>query len=241
MNAVNNALVAAGRDQAIAKQRAANYADGNTRMDRQGGGPMSWQDFYGKTAASFYYHSSASIDVQGQSNFQLHAQAQGKTLTSLDRPPQFDYIYRANADARKHAESDAASLGNRIDQLLARRRELEAEQSTLWCKIALRGLASRDLSLRPLYRYDLPASPADKQSTQRFAAISAECRFMRTVNSLIKQAQPALDGDQAPVYAQLQQAVASARDDLEASLMNLPILADALAGRGFSTFPATGE
>jgi hypothetical protein len=229
LNAVKTALVAAGRDQASAKQRAQNYAAGNTRMDRQGGGPMDWQDFYGKTASSFYYHSNGSIDAQGQSNFKLHAQWQGKDSTSVARPPQFDYIYRANEDARKHAETDAAALGNQIDQLLSRRRELESEQSALWCKIALRGLSSRDLSIRPLYRCDLPDSPRDKQSAERFAAISAECKFMRTMNLLTKQAQSALDEDQAPVYVQLQQAVDSARDDLASSFLNLPTLADALA------------
>jgi hypothetical protein len=208
MKAVNNALAAAGRDQSKAEQRAANYAAGNSRMDRQGGGPMDWQDFYGQTAASFYYHSKGSIDAQRQSSFssssrngqgqssaQLHAQYQGADTTPIGRPPQFDYIYRANADAQKNAESDAASLGNKIDQLLARRRELEFEQSALWCKIATRGLSSRNLPIEPLYRYDLPTAPTDKQSTQRFAAIFAECKFMRTINVLIKQAQPALDGD----------------------------------------------
>jgi hypothetical protein len=228
LNAVNNALVAAGREQSKAQQRAENYAAGNNRMDRQGGGPMDWQDFYGKTAASFYYHSSGSSDVQGQSNFQLHAQQQGNDTKAIDRPPQFDYIYRANSDAEKRAETDAASMGNKIDQLLARRRELESEQSSLWCKIALRGLSSRNLSVKAMYRYDLPASPPDKQSTQRFAAISACCKFMRTINVLVKQAQPALDGDQSPVFTQLQHAVDSAREDLDSSLLDLPILADAL-------------
>jgi len=241
MNAVNSALAAAGRDQSKAEQRAANYAAGNSRMDRQGGGPMDWQDFYGQTAASFYYHSKGSIDAQRQSSFssrsrngqgqssaQLHAQYQGADTTPVGRPPQFDYIYRANADAQKNAESDAASLGNKIDQLLARRRELEFEQSALWCKIAMRGLSSRNLPIEPLYRYDLPTAPTDKQSTQRFAAISAECKFMRTINVLIKQAQSALDGDQAPVFAQLQKAIDAAHEDLAGSLLNLPIVADAL-------------
>lgn len=228
LNAVNGALVAAGRDQAKAQQRAENYAAGNSRMDRQGGGPMDWQDFYGKTARNFYYHSSGSIDVQGQSNFRLHGEYQGKDTRAIERPPQFDYIYRANSDALQCAETDAAALGNKIDQLLSRRRELEAEQSSLWCKIALRGLSSRDLAVKALYRYELPPSPTDNQSTQRYAAISAECKFMRTMNLLVKQVQPALDGEQAPVFAQLQQAVGPAREDLDGALLNLPILADAL-------------
>src|SRR5580658_6919946 len=68
LKAVNNALIAEGREQAKAQQRAENYAAGNSRMDRQGGGPMDWQDFYGKTAKSFYYHSSGSLDAQRQSS-----------------------------------------------------------------------------------------------------------------------------------------------------------------------------
>jgi hypothetical protein len=144
MTAVNQALAAAGRDQSKAELRASNYAAGNNRMDRQGGAPLDWQDFYGQTATSFYYHSSGSIDAQrnssfsssarngqGQSSAQLHGQYQGADTTAIGRPPQFDYIYRANADAQKNAELDAASLGNKIDQLLARRRELESEQSEL--------------------------------------------------------------------------------------------------------------
>jgi hypothetical protein len=229
LDAVNKALVAAGRGQARDQQRAENYAAGNTLMDERSGGPMDWSDFYGKTARNFYYHSSGTLDLQGPVNAALDAKYQGKNLTTIERPPQFDYIYRANSDAQKRAETDAAALGKQIDQLLARRRELEIEQSALWCRIALRGLSSRELNAKALYRFDLPAAPADQSGAERLAAIAAGCKFMRTINVLVKQAQPALDGDQASVLAQLQQAVDSAREDFASSLLDLSTLADTLA------------
>jgi hypothetical protein len=158
----------------------------------------------------------------------VHIQVTGKDLTPVDRPPQFDFIYRANADAQARAAAETAALGTKIDQLLARRRQLEAEQSALWFKISLRGLSSRDLSDKPSYRFEPQASQTDDRTKQRLAAVAAACKFMRIINTLVKQAQPALDHDQGYVYAQLHQGVASACDELRTVLLSQPTLYEEL-------------
>ena len=52
-------------------------------------------------------------------------------LSAQQRPPQFDFIYRANNNQQAKAEADIAKMAGKVDQLLARRRQLEAEQSRL--------------------------------------------------------------------------------------------------------------
>src|SRR5438874_1890307 len=76
-------------------------------------------------------------------------------LPVAQRPPQFDYFYRANDKSKQRADEAAAAIGRDIQKLVDQRREREAKQSELWCKIALRGVARLDLSRKPLYRFEL--------------------------------------------------------------------------------------
>src|SRR4051812_36760165 len=158
--------------QKIAKEAAADQAaKSNELMDRKGGGPVGWQDFYGKTAEKFFYHP--------RDGNTLHV----NPLPIAQRPPQFDYIYRANEDNRAKAEADAARIGNKIDDLLAYRKQLETEQTALWCKIAFRGGSSMELSARPLYRLELTSAATDEAGKQNLEAAKAAVAFMRAIDA----------------------------------------------------------
>ncbi|HTW95585.1 MAG TPA: hypothetical protein VMD30_12360 [Tepidisphaeraceae bacterium] len=235
LNAINHALVVAGYQKDLKGEAAQQYQQGNEQMDRNGGGPVPWQDFYGKTASAFYYHPSASVSVDatgGREIGTLRAQENGGPLTSIDRPPQLDFIYRANSDAQQRAEADAEKLGQQIDQLLARRRQLESEQSALWYKIAFRAVTSRDLADNPLYAFEPTAPGTDDLSQERAAAISAGTQFMRTMDAEVQQLQRASDDQQSQVYDQLQKSLSDARTKMNRAFLQQKSLAlDLLNGQ----------
>ncbi len=111
LNAVNKALKVAGYHQTAQQQQAAIHQQANANMDRNGGGPVPWDQFYGKTASQFYRSTDfAAVSVSGHT-----ALAVTSHTDSGIRPPQFDYIYRANQDAQQHAEDEVAKLGGQID------------------------------------------------------------------------------------------------------------------------------
>src|SRR5436305_11922651 len=115
-------------------------------MDRKGGRHMKWTEFYRRTAETFLYHP-VDASTTYHTTTVLTQQAPQATTKSTDgvpsyqgvpphqRPPQFDYIYRANREAQQRAEKEAVDLGSKIDTLRARRASLEEEQSALWCEI----------------------------------------------------------------------------------------------------------
>jgi hypothetical protein len=214
IEATDKALKANGY-QKIAQEAAAEAARRrNVAMDRQGGGPVNWQEFYGKTAESFFYHPK-----------------DGNTLyvnpdAVAQRPPQFDYIYRANEANRAKAEADAARIGTKIGDLLAYRRELESAQSALWCKIAFRGVASLALSEQPLYRLELtgPAGDAGKETVEAAGACVA---FIKAIDAAMTAAQGNMD-DQKSAIDTLQASTAAARSVLHAKLLTLGTLSGGL-------------
>src|SRR5437764_14907867 len=55
VDAVNKALRQAGYNQAVKAGRAEQFQKNNEMMDRQGGGPVGWKEFYGKTAEQFFF------------------------------------------------------------------------------------------------------------------------------------------------------------------------------------------
>ncbi|MCA9124947.1 MAG: hypothetical protein H6822_06580 [Planctomycetaceae bacterium] len=133
----------------VAAKRA---EESNDRMDRRGGGPIKWSQFYGHTAESFFYHPTDrnstyhTVTVLSQRSPKDDNQVtpgvpSRQGLPVHQRPPQFDYIYRANQSAKARAEAEAAELRGKIELLLERRRRLEAEQSSLWCEIAFRAIS----------------------------------------------------------------------------------------------------
>jgi len=217
LDATNKALKSNGYQQA-AKQAAADKArQSNETMDRNGGGPVPWQEFYGKTAEKFFYHPTDARTVN-------------VTIVPIDqRPPQFDYIYLANEQNRRKAEEDAAKIGNKIEDLLDYRRQLEGEQFSLWCKIAFRGASSMELDSRPLYRLELTGGGTDDVGKQSLDALKAAIKFMRVVNAELLQAQKDLDGDQKGTLEHLSKATTAARTELQAKMLLAPALADRIA------------
>jgi|GEM_PF-6800657 len=212
LNAIDKAIHVSGYQQSVKKKEAENYRKGNELMDRNGGGPVPWNQFYGRTAESFFYHPTRkSVYINPSPKPQ--------------RPPQLDYIYRANADNQQRAEAEAAAIGNHADQLLARKRQLEREQSALWCKIAVRALASRELIHKPLYVFE-PQTPmhADEAQRQRTEFARAAFDFMRTIERAAEDTSEAVDGDQASAFKRLKETCTSARDRLAGALVHQPLL-----------------
>jgi hypothetical protein len=214
LTAINKTIHVNGYERTTKLHDAENAEKGIENLDRNGGGPVPWQDFYGKTAHQFFYHPRGGIYIDSEPADQ--------------RPPQFDYIYRAQARNVIKAEDDAAKLGNKADELIARRRELEAEQSALWCKIAMRGLASRELDRHALYRFDLAAAQSDDASRQHLAGIKAGADFIRRINAAVARVQSDVDSDQRTAFEQLHQETQSARDALDTQLSSHPVLASPL-------------
>ncbi len=200
--AINKALVQAGYKAAIASDRANVAAKGNELMDRQGGAPVAWKDFYGRTARDFVMHDTDS------------------TYHQVQRPKQFNYIYRANNNQIEAAKTEVDSIGKKVDALLARRQQLEAEQSSLWATISFESITNRDISTRLLYRNELQAgsSPGNDNlpDPASLKVVRAATAFVRALNSTVtKELGPSLESDQKASYGRVQAAVASAQATLE--------------------------
>jgi hypothetical protein len=225
--------VGAGARQRAAKAGEAKRAEkGNEMMDRKGGGPVKWSQFYGRTAEKFFYHpvdrntSYHTTTVLSQKSPQADNQS-GEGVPSRQglpvhqRPPQFDYIYKANQDAQARAERDAAQLRDKIDALQARRRQLEDEQSALWCQIAFRAVSRHDLARKPLYRFEPIPGAGDTESRQQAEATKAAAIFMRRALSIVEEAEK----DQAKAFGSIKLVVADAHSKFDDGLLPLDTLA----------------
>jgi len=215
--ATNKSLKTHGYQQAARQADADKAAKANERMDRNGGGPVPWQDFYGQTAEKFFYHPTDANTLH------LNPDAVAQ------RPPQFDYIYRANADRAQAAADDVQKIGDKIENLLAYQRQLETEQSGLWGKIAFRGDSSLNIGARPLYRSDLVPTASDDESRQHAQAAKAAVAFMSAIDRELTDVQTNLSTDPAHTFEQLHTATAAARADLNSKLLALPALGASLS------------
>ncbi len=197
----------AGYKAATAAMKADMAAEGNSIMDRKGGAPVPWQEFYGRTAKDFIMHDVGS-----------------PVYHQVQRPSQFDYIYHANNQQADAAKAEIAAMGAKIDALLARRRQLEAEQSSIWATIALESIGNRDLSLRALYRDELKAKPSkdndNRPDTARLAAMRAAVLYLRTVDNTVTTLADQLDSDQVKVYTTLRDTLQEAQKTLRESAAN---------------------
>ena len=212
--------------------KAKRAEEGNELMDRKGGGPMAWPQFYGRTAEKFFYHPvdpnttyhTATILSQ-QSPEADNRVAEGvpsrQGLPVHQRPPQFDYIYRANRNAKARAEEEAAKLNNQIAALRVRRQSLEAEQSALWCEIAFRAVSRQDLARKPLYRFEPTVALGETEPRQRAEAMKAAAIFMRTTLSIVAEAQK----NQAKAFGNIKEVIADAREKLDDSWLRQDFLA----------------
>jgi hypothetical protein len=202
--AINKALVQAGYKAAGAVDQAANAAKGNELMDRKGGGPKRWEEFYGRTAKSFILHDKYS-----------------PVYHQVQRPSQFDYIYHANNQQIEAARASVAAMEKRIDSLLKRRRELEAELGALWATIAFESIQNRDIALRALYRYQLKLDAVVVDDNQpepaQLKAVRAAVTYLRTIDHAIAALLNSLEHNQGAAYGVLRDSLQSASQNLQES------------------------
>ena len=206
ITSINKALKIAGYHAQDAADEAAGAAKQNELMDRKGGGPVPWQEFYGRTAKSFIMH-----DPYGEYH-------------QVQRPDQFDYVYKANDEQIAKAQADIESVAKTVDALLGRRRQLEAEQSSLWATIAFESIQHRQIVTRPLYREQLAAKPSKTDDNRpdgaRIAAMKAAVLYLRTVDHAVSELADNLDTDQEAVYSALRGTLQKSQENLAESSAN---------------------
>jgi hypothetical protein len=220
IKAINLVLRSAGYKAALAADRAADAEKGNELMDRKGGAPIPWDQFYGKTARDFIapLPPGTRVTIKGK------GQIVYPTNDPIRRPAQMDYIYRANNEQAAKARAEAAAVGKKIDSLLARRRQLETEQSGLWATISWESMQSREVALRPLYRFKLKAAKADP--APQIQILRPSILFLRTVDKTVAGTQNLLAGNDEQALKDLSDVVQPAAARLQQSL------ADALLAEG---------
>ena len=229
LDAVNKALEQAGYHQTAKKQEAEQLRGRNDEMDLNGGGPVKWQDFYGKTAERFFYHPDKQVSATIVDSNDLKSSPQSPSQRNEPgppsaRPPQFDYIYRANENAQKCAEAEVAALGGKIDALVERRRQLETEQTAIWAKIAFRAVASRRFTSKPIYRFELRIEDSNDAALQRQEAIRSATAFVRIATSAVSEAADVADDNTAATFDALHRVIDSANSELNTRLTKLPAL-----------------
>ena len=215
----------------VTVERDAKRADrANEDMDRNAGGPLKWSQFYGMTAEKFFYHptdrnsSYHTVTVLNQQGYQADNKVGGGVPSSQglpvnQRPPQFDYIYRANEKARGRAEGEILELRGKLDQLEARRQRLEAEQAGLWVEIAFHSMLHFDLDKNPIYRFEPLMLASDTDSRNRTETLKATTEFMALVLSIIKEA----DRDQPGTFTRIKPAVAKSRQSMMDAYLRLAV------------------
>lgn len=233
LDAVEKRVGSGTRRQATRVGEAKEAEGKNERMDRKGGGPVKWSEFYGRTAEAFFYHpvdrntTYHTTTVLRQQSPQADNQSgdgipSRQGLPVHQRPPQFDYIYKANRDAQARAEREASQLHNKVDALVARRRQLEDEQSALWCQIAFRAVSRYELPKKQLYRFEpIPVGP-DTESRQHAEVVKVAAIFMRRALSIVEVAEQ----DQAKAFGSIKVVVNSACDKLDEAWLQQGILTD---------------
>jgi hypothetical protein len=202
----------------------------NEDLDRKGGGPLKWSQFYGTTAEKFFYHPTDrnstyhTVTVLNQQGPQADNKVGGGLPSSQglpvhQRPPQFDYIYRSNERAKARAEAEAYELRGKIDQLFIRRQRLEAEQAGLWVEIAFRAIAHYDLDKKPLYRFEPLLVETDTISRQRADSMRAAIEFMAVALSIIADT----EREQAGTFLRIKPTIAKARQTLNDTYLKLAV------------------
>lgn len=226
LEAVQRAIAMRTRGQKGRQTAARNFDANNRLMDRKGGGPMNWREFYGTNAEKFFYHpvdpnttyhttttlrqmsasenNVAGSGVQGSPNVPVH-----------QRPPQFDYIYRANREARDQALQDAATMQAEAAQLEARLISLEREQAELWCRLAFRAVRRQDMDRKPVLRFTLVPAGTDPTQLQQANALAAVARFFAASLLVVNRAEE----DQATALSSAHKVVLDARYTFDDALL----------------------
>jgi Lectin C-type domain len=230
LDAVEKAIGTDTRKKAAKTGEGKRAEAGNEKMDRKGGGPMKWSEFYGTTAEAFFYHPTDrnstyhTTTVLNQKGPEADNKVgggvpAGQGVPVHQRPPQFDYIYRANANAKQRAEEEAAALKGKIEALAERRHRLETEQSGLWCEVAFRAVSHYDLDKKPLYHFEPLLVSSDTDSRLRAESMKAAASFMALALSIVDEA----PRDQAATFSKIKPAVSVARQRLSNDWLQLGV------------------
>jgi peptidoglycan hydrolase-like protein with peptidoglycan-binding domain len=207
IKALNVALARTGYRVGQAYNQINSSEKGNEMLDRKGGGPVGWQDFYGKTARDFVMHDK-DCPVYHQ----------------VQRPKQFDFIYRANDQQASKARQQVAGLGQDQTTLLARRQKHEADQSSLWATLAWERVKDREVAYRPLYRFKLKSEV--KAHDPRIDVMRALILMLRTADQSALQGLEGVEADQAATFVDLNQRMKAAYGMVQESLANALPAAD---------------
>ncbi|HEY8751523.1 MAG TPA: hypothetical protein VIM11_26315 [Tepidisphaeraceae bacterium] len=222
IKALNLALVRTGYKVGLAYDRIDTSQKGNDIMNRKGGGPVGWQDFYGKTARSFYipysegtYHSESR---NGRTDIHV---TEGNH--PIQRPTQFNYIYKANNDQIARAKEQVASLAQDQAALLARRQKHEADQSRLWAQLAWERVKDREIADEPQCRFKLRSA---SKSDSRAELLRPLILFLRTSDKAASDGLDSIESDQDATFADLSPRMKAAYATLRASLADSLLATD---------------
>jgi len=230
LEATENAIAASSRNQTRKTGQVRQAENKNEDMDRKGGGPMKWSLFYGRTAESFFYHPTdrnttyhTTTILSQQAPVNDNQAGPGvpsrQGLPVHQRPPQFDYIYRANESAKARAERDIAQLIGKAAELIERKQRLEAEQAGLWCEVAFRSVSHYDLDKKPLYRFEPLMAKTDSDARVQLETIRSAASFMALALSIVDAAQK----DQPATLSKIKPAVAKARQDMNDAWLRIGV------------------
>lgn len=230
LEAVEKVIGINSRKQSVKLGDAKRKIGDNEKMDEKGGGPMKWSQFYGTTAEKFFYHPTDRNSFYHTQTVLTPQPPQNDNQTGPgipsrqglpvhQRPPQFDYIYKANQDASKRAEEEAAQLKNKIDALLERRQRLEAEQNALWCEIAFHAVDHFDLDKKPLFRFEPLLVGNDADAKRQIGIVKSAVEFMRVALAILSEAQK----DQATTFNRIKPAISQSRQILNDEWLKLAV------------------
>ncbi len=196
LSLVNDAIKAAVTQSSLNESKADRFTTDKTAMKLKGGGPVSWKQFNGRTAADFVggYHI----------------------------PVQFKQIMAGKQDQIDQARSEIAALGGKLDKLQARKRELEKKQIVLWGQISAAMVANREIGSKPLYSYHLHVDGAnsDDNLARRAHAIEAFAHFLRVLDKGTEFVDSSIRNNQSLAFTTLKQNVEAARKQLLVDLAN---------------------
>jgi len=205
IQAINKALKVTGYSVGQAYDRIDSNLKGNELMNRQGGGPVRWDEFYGKTAKDYPSTVFGTMDDR--------------------RPQQFKFVYKANNDQIARARSEIASLAKDQQGLLDRRRTHEEDQSRLWATLAWEQVKDREVEFRPLYRFALkPAGP-------EAAVLRPVIVFLRTAASVAHDGLASVQANQNATFQSGSQKMDAAYTALQQSLADALAASDLTPAR----------
>jgi len=231
LDAVDAAIAKKTRKKGGQVGAAKRFDENNRLMDRKGGGPMNWREFYGTNAEKFFYHPvDPNTTYHTTTALQQIGKAQDdKTSSDLptrqglpvhQRPPQWDYIYRANRTASESALTDALLLATEVQQLEQRRARLEQEQAVLWCKLAFRAVQRIDMHRKQILRFQLVAAGDGIEENEQARGLAAAAQFLSSALLIVEKAEK----EQSVAMGSANTVVVEARERFEDALLEQPTL-----------------